>query len=130
MRIARPSLWTTSVALAALVIVACYQPADEHEPSASPKLEIPPTTLASTANEAIAMSIAADDAAITARVKAAVFAEPALKSLNIHVDTKDAIVTLSGSVDSTDLRERAKQIATSMVGVHGVVDNLMPRATS
>ena len=68
--------------------------------------------------------MAADDTAITAKVKAAILAEPGLKSLQINVDTKDATVTLSGNVDSDMLRDRAKQIATSTEGVRNVVDNL------
>ena len=66
----------------------------------------------------------ADDTAITAKVKAAILAEPGLKSLQINVDTKDATVTLTGNVDSDMLRDRAKQIATSTEGVRNVVDNL------
>ena len=76
------------------------------------------------------LATAADDTAITGKVKAAIIAEPGLKSLDINVDTKDATVTLSGSVDSTKLRERAKQIAASTPGVRGVVDNLVIRTTS
>ena len=64
------------------------------------------------------------DAWITAKVKAAILAEPGLKSLQINVDTKDATVTLSGNVDSDMLRDRAKQIAMSTEGVKNVVDNL------
>jgi hyperosmotically inducible protein len=70
----------------------------------------------------------ADDAAITAKVKAAILAEPGLKSLKINVDTKDATVTLSGNVDSDNLRDRAKQIAMSTEGVKNVVDNLTVKA--
>ena len=71
---------------------------------------------------------AADDAAITAKVKAAILAEPGLKSLSINVDTKDATVTLSGNVASDQLRDRAKQIAMSTDGVKNVVDNLTVKA--
>jgi len=70
----------------------------------------------------------ADDAAITAKVKAAILAEPGLKSLSINVDTKDATVTLSGNVASDQLRDRAKQIAMSTDGVKNVVDNLTVKA--
>ena len=70
------------------------------------------------------VATATDDSAITAKVKAAIVAEPGLKSLDINVDTKDATVTLSGTVASADLRERAKQVAGSTSGVKGVVDNL------
>ena len=71
---------------------------------------------------------AADDAAITAKVKAAILAEPGLKSLSINVDTKNATVTLSGNVASDNLRDRAKQIAMSTDGVKNVVDNLTVKA--
>jgi hyperosmotically inducible protein len=122
MRISTSSLWTTA-AVAALVIVACDQPANEQ--SASPKLDIPPTQLAARAGDGFGTAPAADDVATTARVKAAVFAEPGLKSLDINVETRNATVTLSGSVDSPDLRERAKRIAASTPGVRDVVDNLV-----
>ena len=71
----------------------------------------------------------ADDSAITAKVKAAILAEPGLKSLEISVDTKNATVTLSGNVDSNMLRDRAKQIAMATEGVRSVVDNLSVKAS-
>ena len=43
---------------------------------------------------------AADDTAITAKVKASILAEPGLKSTQINVETRNATVTLSGTVDS------------------------------
>ncbi len=69
-------------------------------------------------------AVAVDDAAITTKVKSAVLAEPGLKSLQINVDTKDAVVTLSGTVDTPDLKNRAMQIAQNVQGVKSVVDNL------
>jgi hyperosmotically inducible protein len=84
---------------------------------------------AKTAQAADQVATAADDTAITAKVKAAILAEPGLKSLQINVDTKDATVTLSGSVDSDMLRDRAKQIAMSTEGVRNVVDNLSIRTS-
>ena len=42
----------------------------------------------------------ADDTMITTKIKAALLAEPGLKSQQISVATKDATVTLSGSVDN------------------------------
>jgi len=68
-----------------------------------------------------------DDTAINAKVKAAIMADPGLKG--ISVDTKNATVTLSGSVDSDMLRDRAKQIAMATEGVRNVVDNLNVRAS-
>jgi hyperosmotically inducible periplasmic protein len=78
-----------------------------------------------TANASAKVAMAADDTAITAQVKAALIAEPGLKSTAIDVDTKDATVTLSGTVASNELRDRAKQIASSTNGVKNVVDNLV-----
>jgi hyperosmotically inducible protein len=78
-----------------------------------------------TANASSKVVMAADDTAITAKVKAALIAEPGLKSTAIDVDTKEATVTLSGTVASNELRDRAKQIASSTNGVKNVVDNLV-----
>jgi osmotically-inducible protein OsmY len=69
-----------------------------------------------------------DDAAITTKVKTAILAEPGLKSLEINVDTKDAVVTLSGTVDSPPMKDRAKEIATNVSGVRSVVDNLTSKS--
>jgi hyperosmotically inducible protein len=79
---------------------------------------------AAMSNAADQTAVVADDAAITAKVKAAILAEPGLNSLQINVDTSSATVTLSGNVDNADLRDRAKQIASSTSGVKSVVDQL------
>ena len=70
------------------------------------------------------VATAVDDSAVTAKVKAALLAEPGLKSLPIGVDTKNGAVTLSGSVDSAASRDRAKEVASSVAGVSTVVDQL------
>ena len=69
-----------------------------------------------------------DDTALTTKVKAAILAEPGLHSMDIGVDTKDAVVTLSGTVDSPPLKERAKQVASNVSGVRSVVDNLSAKS--
>ena len=84
---------------------------------------------AATTKEAAAKTAAVfDDGAITAKVKAALFAEPGLKTLQIEVDTHDGVVTLAGSVDTPDLRDRAVRIAGSLNGVRQVVDKLVVKA--
>jgi hyperosmotically inducible periplasmic protein len=70
-----------------------------------------------------------DDTALTAKVKAAILAEPGLRSLQIGVETRGAIVTLSGSVDTPPLKERARQVAQGVAGVRDVVDNLVTKPT-
>ena len=83
---------------------------------------------ASSSRAATNAAEAMDDTALTAKVKAAILAEPGLKSLQIGVETHDAVVTLTGSVDSPPLKERAKRIAASVAGVHDVVDNLVTKS--
>jgi len=73
-------------------------------------------------------SIALDDAEITARVKAAIFAEPGLQTLQISVDTVNGVVTLSGSVDSLPSSERAKGLAGAVSGVSMVENKLVLKA--
>jgi len=69
--------------------------------------------------------VAIDDAEITAKVKAAIFAEPGLKTLQISVDTVRGVVTLSGSVDSQANSDRAKALAGAVAGVNDVENRLM-----
>jgi len=70
-----------------------------------------------------------DDAAITTKVKAAVLAEPGLKSMDINVDTKDGVVTLAGTVGSQDLKQRATQVAQQVQGVKQVSDQLVVKSS-
>lgn len=69
--------------------------------------------------------VAIDDTEITAKVKAAIFAEPGLKTLQISVDTIKGVVTLSGSVDTQQNSDSAKALAGAVSGVHEVDNRLM-----
>lgn len=71
---------------------------------------------------------AIEDAEITARVKAAIFAEPGLKSLQIGVDTVNGVVTLTGSVDSQPGSERVKLLAAATAGVKDVDNKLVTKS--
>ena len=66
-----------------------------------------------------------DDAEITAKVKAAIFAEPGLKTLQISVNTMKGVVTLSGSVDSSPSSDMAKVLAEAVSGVKEVKNRLV-----
>lgn len=68
--------------------------------------------------------VAIDDAEITAKIKAAIFAEPGLKTLQISVDTINGVVTLTGSVDSQPNSDRAKALAGAVAGVNRVENRL------
>lgn len=71
-----------------------------------------------------------DDAEITAKVKAAIFAEPGLSTLQISVDTVKGVVTLSGSVHSLAISNRAKELAGAVAGVKEVKNRLVPERLS
>ncbi|MDO9449863.1 MAG: BON domain-containing protein [Rugosibacter sp.] len=71
--------------------------------------------------------LAIDDAEISLKVKAAIFAEPGLKSLQIGVDTVKGVVTLSGSVDSLPSSDRAEALASAVAGVKKVENRLVTK---
>jgi len=75
------------------------------------------------------VGVALDDTAITAKVKAAILAEPGLKVLQINVDTMNGVTTLSGSADSQQMSDRAKEIAGAVAGVKGVDNQLVVGST-
>lgn len=123
----KPTLTVTALAASLLLVGGCGQ--QDANTTVGQKMDRTADKVATTASDTTAkVATAADDTAITAKVKAAIVAEPGLKSLDINVDTKDATVTLSGTVASADLRDRAKQIASSTSGVKNVVDNLVVKA--
>ena len=65
-----------------------------------------------------------DDAAITAKVKTAIFNEPGLKVTGISVRTEDQVVELSGSVKSRLERVKAGEVAKKVDGVKRVKNDL------
>jgi hyperosmotically inducible protein len=64
------------------------------------------------------------DAAITAKVKAALLADPSVDGLKIDVDTKDAVVTLRGALPEAAQSARAEDIAGRVQGVRSVQNDL------
>jgi hypothetical protein len=65
-----------------------------------------------------------DDTAITTEVKAKLTADALSNLTKIGVNTRNGIVTLSGTVDSLDRQARAAQIAGTVKGVRSVVNNI------
>jgi hyperosmotically inducible protein len=125
MRIQLHTLAAAMFTSLALLAAGCDQPNRSSETTGQ-KIDRAADKMAAATKDATAKTAnAADDAAVTTKVKAALFAEPGLKTLQINVDTQDAIVTLQGTVDSDTLRQRAVQIATSTNGVRQVVDKLV-----
>ena len=111
---------TISRIAAALVFVAAFaSPAFAHD--------VKPTELVAAGATGKAES-PADDAAITAKVKAALVADKSLSALDIKVATRAGQVTLSGSVTNPQASERAMQVASQVEGVKGVQDELQIKA--
>lgn len=66
-----------------------------------------------------------DDSAITAKVKAAIFDEDSLKSMQIKVVTYKGVVQLSGFVDYSQNVTKAGMIAKNVDGVRSVKNDLV-----
>lgn len=66
-----------------------------------------------------------DDSVITTRVKAAIFSEDTLKTLQINVKTFKGIVQLSGFVDSARNVAKAGEVASHVKNVLQVQNNLL-----
>lgn len=66
-----------------------------------------------------------DDSAITAKVKAVIFNEPTLKTLQINVETFKGEVQLSGFVDSPQSVSKAGEVARNVHGVVSVKNDLV-----
>ena len=64
------------------------------------------------------------DAALTTKVKAALIAAPDLSGVAIDVDTSGDVVTLTGTVQSAEQRQRAEAVARGVDGAKDVRNNL------
>jgi len=72
---------------------------------------------------------AVTDAAITTKVKAKFAADSAVSATNIHVDTDNGVVKLSGTAKSQEEARKAAEIAKSTEGVSSV-DNAIQVSAS
>ena len=66
-----------------------------------------------------------DNSVITSKVKAAVFNEPTLKSMQINVESFKGEVQLSGFVDSAQTAKKAGEVARGVEGVVSVKNDLV-----
>ncbi len=68
-----------------------------------------------------------DDTTITSKVKAQFVDDPSLRSTSpqIHVETMQGVVQLSGFVSSENSKERATEIASHVRGVTGVKNDII-----
>jgi hyperosmotically inducible periplasmic protein len=67
---------------------------------------------------------AADDTALTAKVKTALHEDKITTGTDIHVTTVAGVVTLRGAVPSSEVSSHAEQVARNTTGVKGVKNKL------
>ena len=64
------------------------------------------------------------DPGVTTAVKAKLAADDTVKAYKIDVDTKEGVVTLTGTVDTAEAKTRAVEVAQTTKGVSSVQDRL------
>jgi osmotically-inducible protein OsmY len=67
---------------------------------------------------------AVDAGTLTAKIKSKMALDDIVKARTINVDTTGSVVTLTGTVESNQERERAVRLARETAGVTSVVDKL------
>ncbi|WP_288411313.1 BON domain-containing protein [uncultured Herbaspirillum sp.] len=87
-----------------------------------------PTVQAADAPSAQKAGAYIDDSVITAKVKAALLEDKQVSAMKIKVLTKDGVVTLKGSVPSTELGQHALQLVAGVEGVRDVKSELTVKA--
>jgi hypothetical protein len=80
-----------------------------------------------TAQAADATMRAIEEGRITTKIKAKMALDDSVKALDLNVDTKGTVVTVSGEVRSEAERQRALALARETAGVTKVVDQLKVR---
>jgi osmotically-inducible protein OsmY len=68
-----------------------------------------------------------DDVTISTKVRGELVKDQALKAFDIHVETMQGVVQLSGFVASPEQKAQAERIARSVSGVRGVRDDIIVR---
>ena len=117
---------TLMAAAAAMMIAGCSKQNAQSDEVAQNKNQ---TTVQQAANDikqsADKVAAGIDDSTITAKVKAALVAEPDLSALHINVDTADGVVTLTGSTDAPQKIKHAEQVAQTVNGVKKINNELV-----
>ena len=65
-----------------------------------------------------------DDSVVTAKVKAALIADPNVKAHEVNVETREGVVQLSGFVDNDQAKTTATDVAKRVAGVKEVKNDL------
>ena len=87
-------------------------------------LQVVATTGVDTARAAQQTRRAVNDGGLTAKIKAKMALDDAVKALDLNVDTSGTVVTVSGRVRTDAERQRALRLARETDGVTKVVDGI------
>jgi hyperosmotically inducible protein len=87
-------------------------------------------TRAETAQADRSTGQAVDDAAIVAKVKSGLLGSPDVEGLDVNVDARNGVVTLSGTADSVAERSSAERIAKAADGVKSVDNKIVVKSGS
>lgn len=80
-------------------------------------------------DESHKLGVYMDDTAVTAKVNAAILAEPGMKVFDISVETINGVTTLTGNIDSDVNRNKAERLADGVEGVKRVENRLLIQST-
>jgi osmotically-inducible protein OsmY len=120
------SLWTLALA-ASLLGVGCADRNRDAVPDQT-QTNMPGSAADRTRDAASNTAELGDNAVTTAKIKNALITDPQIKATSIDVDTKDDVVTLSGTVATEAQKKRAGEIAKKHEGVKRVINNLVVKA--
>jgi hyperosmotically inducible periplasmic protein len=81
-------------------------------------------TAATVSQAATKLEQAVDQGSLTLKIKSKMTLDDLVKARTINVDTTGSVVTLTGTVESNQERERAVRLARETAGVTNVVDKL------
>lgn len=113
----------TSLAIAAMIVLAGLAGCNrESSYQTGQQTGTPSTSAMGGPGETIATKV--DDAAIVTKVKTGLAADKDISALKIDVDSRDGVVTLTGSVPSSAAQDRAVQIARDVKDVKSVDSRL------
>jgi osmotically-inducible protein OsmY len=87
-------------------------------------------TLVAAAGLVMTVACARTDAGITTNVKTKFAADDTVKAYQVDVDTRNGVVTLSGTVETPAAREQAVRIARETDGVRDVIDQIRVTETT
>ena len=122
---------TVACALSILLTGCGQRQEDARAPAASAAVPVAPaaapaapaaSTGAPPAGTTVGMEI--DDSVVTARVKSALLADPAIRGLEIKVETRKGLVLLSGFVDSQARIDNAIALTRKVEGVRDVENGM------